>query len=39
MNGKGSSPRPLSISRKEFGERWDAIFRKKPRPPKKKPPK
>ena len=27
--GKGSSPRPLSVSQEEFGNRWDAIFGKK----------
>lgn len=29
MNGKGSKPRPLSISYEELGNRFDAIFRKK----------
>ena len=24
--GKGSSPRPLSVSNQEYAERWDAIF-------------
>jgi hypothetical protein len=24
--GKGSSPRPLSISEEEYATRWDAIF-------------
>lgn len=27
-NGKGDAPRPLSISRKEYGERFDATFDK-----------
>ena len=26
MSGKGSSPRPLSISQQEYETRWDAIF-------------
>lgn len=26
--GKGSSPRPYSVSQDEFAVRWDAIFRK-----------
>lgn len=25
---KGSKPRPLSVSREEFNDRWDNIFRK-----------
>lgn len=29
MNGKGSSTRPLSISREEFNKNWDMIFKKK----------
>jgi len=24
--GKGSNPRPFSVSQKEYDERWDAIF-------------
>lgn len=28
MNGKGSNPRPLSISTKEFAERWEETFGK-----------
>ena len=28
-NGKGSAPRPLSVSREEYGQRWDAVFRPK----------
>ena len=24
--GKGSSPRPFSVSQKEYDTRWDAIF-------------
>ena len=26
--GKGSSPRPLSVSQEEFAKNYDAIFRK-----------
>ena len=26
--GKGSSPRPFSVSREEFDNRWDNIFKK-----------
>lgn len=26
--GKGSSPRPFSVSQQEFDNRWDAIFKK-----------
>ena len=26
MSGKGSSPRPFSISQQEYETRWDAIF-------------
>ena len=26
QNGKGSRPRPLSISRQEYERRWEAIF-------------
>ena len=29
MSGKGSTPRPYSISRKKFAENWDKIFGKK----------
>jgi len=29
MNGKGSKPRPLSVSREEFNERWGETFRKR----------
>jgi len=28
--GKGSDPRPLSISKEEFDNRWDNIFKKSP---------
>lgn len=28
--GKGSDPRPLSISKEEFENRWDTIFKKSP---------
>lgn len=27
--GKGSSPRPYSVSQKEFSDNWDRIFEKK----------
>lgn len=27
--GKGSAPRPISVSNQEYAERWDAIFAKK----------
>lgn len=30
--GKGSSPRPLSISNEEYAKRWDAIFGNKSDP-------
>lgn len=26
MSGKGSKPRPFSISQEEYEKRWDAIF-------------
>ena len=26
MSGKGSKPRPFSVSQKEYDNRWDAIF-------------
>lgn len=26
MSGKGSSPRPFSVSDEEYANRWDAIF-------------
>ncbi len=26
--GKGSSPRPFSVSNEEYAQRWDAIFGK-----------
>lgn len=29
MSGKGSRPRPYSVSQAEFGNNWDAIFGKK----------
>jgi hypothetical protein len=29
--GKGSSPRPKSVSCEEWANRWDAIFQKDPR--------
>jgi hypothetical protein len=28
QNGKGDGARPLSISKKEFDEKWDKIFNK-----------
>ena len=28
MSGKGSAPRPLSISNEEYAKRWDAIFQR-----------
>jgi len=28
MSGKGSSPRPFSVSQNEFAKNFDAIFRK-----------
>ena len=28
MSGKGSAPRPFSVSNQEYAERWDAIFGK-----------
>jgi len=30
--GKGSSARPLSISKEQFSNNWDAIFGKKDKP-------
>jgi hypothetical protein len=27
MNGKGSTPRPLSVSREEFAKNWSQTFR------------
>jgi hypothetical protein len=29
MSGKGSSPRPYSVSQKTYSDNYDAIFRKK----------
>jgi len=29
MSGKGSKPRPFSVSQDTFGENWDNIFKKK----------
>ena len=42
MSGKGSKPRPYSISQEEYGNNWDLIFKKekpviKPVTEKKKP--
>ena len=31
MSGKGSSPRPKSVSNEEYASRWDAIFGRDPR--------
>ncbi len=28
MSGKGSAPRPFSVSNEEYANRWDAIFGK-----------
>ena len=28
--GKGSSPRPYSVTQEEYDNRWDAIFGRKP---------
>jgi hypothetical protein len=28
MSGKGSSPRPFSVSNEEYANRWDAIFQR-----------
>lgn len=28
MSGKGSAPRPFSISNEEYAKRWDAIFQR-----------
>jgi hypothetical protein len=28
MSGKGSAPRPFSVSADEYGSRWDQTFRK-----------
>jgi hypothetical protein len=30
--GKGSKPRPFSVSQEEFDNRWEAIFSKKDKP-------
>jgi len=29
VGGKGSSPRPFSVSQQQFASNWDAIFGKK----------
>lgn len=31
MNGKGSAPRPFSVSREEFAKRWEATLGKRKR--------
>ena len=28
MSGKGSAPRPFSVSNEEYKKRWDAIFQR-----------
>ena len=28
MSGKGSAPRPFSVSNEEYANRWDAIFQR-----------
>lgn len=28
MSGKGSAPRPFSVSNEEYEKRWDAIFQR-----------
>lgn len=28
MSGKGSAPRPFSVSNEEYQKRWDAIFQR-----------
>ena len=33
MNGKGDTPRPLSVDRDEFARRWDRAFSRTPAPP------
>ena len=35
MSGKGSRPRPFSVSQDQFGSNWDAIFGKKTEAPAK----
>jgi hypothetical protein len=30
--GKGSAPRPYSVTQEQFGNNWDAIFGKKKKP-------
>lgn len=32
MSGKGSAPRPFSVSNEEYANRWDAIFGRKEEP-------
>lgn len=34
MSGKGSRPRPYSVSQEQFGNNWDSIFGKKDMTPK-----
>lgn len=40
MNGKGDKPRPLSVPREEFNNKWDEIFKKQEdkKPPQNPPP-
>jgi hypothetical protein len=33
MSGKGSAPRPYSVSQDEYANRWDAIFGKDKKTP------
>lgn len=35
QNGKGSGDRPMQVSREQFGENHDRIFKKKPDKPRK----
>ncbi len=34
QNGKGSSPRPFSVSYDKYADNWDAAFKKKKKPAK-----
>ena len=36
QNGKGSKPRPYSVTYSQYSENWDSIFKKKPTKPEKK---
>lgn len=33
MNGKGSQPRPKSVSQQQFSDNWDKVFGKKKKIP------